>query len=1111
MKLIRQSKLYYKEGNSDKVYELDLCQIAENSFLVNFRYGRRGSSLKEGTKTPEAVSLEKAELIFSEYEAEKIQKGYRSQNQIQEELPVLELKPDSVKGVILHRLQDAVLERNSFKTVWKTSRVVWKAGYLKIQEAIPYLLKLALTGDELQLYSCLHALCRLKAKEAANLFQTILLQTKQKTYIKNVATDGLLNILEGEDRSKFIEALLLLLPKELAGTIENRKFDLLDELLKQLSEKKQISYFSNLYLLTSEYPQLLPVIRDRMKEWPMVPPYFKLIRSIYKLAQMRNDYHTVAMLAYKFEHEAPMYQRSSSQWVHVPSLGESFNLKKEFTNPNCRVAYNQHTKAYFQRNALNLLVSTGSDCETRQYLQLAVALLLQYNEDNYTDAIERPTNNYGTYDYRNRTYAFTLIHYAECSDSLLLSAILFGKDPRRTLNKKLKYIYGRRDVTSNQYFYSPEHIVQTRSSSTEESDKNKEHSSTKGSFLTTLKNIFSNKKQETKPSSSTSPSSIVDSKVVSNRMELYPEHWDAMPEAYLQLLVQAQMKLIHNFAYSNLKNHPEYDSLISKLDEDILLKLLSSNFEIPSTFGLEVLKKRTSEFSKNHIFIGKLLDSPNPSVRNWAMDCLTSNPDWFMEDLDFVLSLLFNPQEDLREPINKFIKEIHFSSERLEALVGKTVIELIELENSERNSLRAKNAITRISAIAGPLLEQMSWDFVTKLLNSNLSINVLLASEILIAKSKKIAASEIPVSLVNSFLESEIKEVRENGILLLIRYPESTLETNSELIFNQINSEYLEVVQAILALVNKMIAYNSKTGDTAILYFIYALIRKEKFEGAHSIIRDFVNKQLRIYWNTGLSPKDVVKLVHAQYRESQLLGYDILSSYDKIDELTLGQIVSFGNHEMLAVRTWCWNYFTANTTRILREKEKSLGILDSKWDDTRTFAFEYFRNNFKASDWDTDTLVSIVDSVREDVEQFGKELIQSHFQPEHAIDYLTKLSEHPSVGIQLFVSNYLSHYASGNPAKIKELDFYFRSVLSRVNKARVTKNRIFKFLSEEALKSEEAASCICKIMDDISAQSTIGDKAECILILAKIKASYPNLEMHLNFANEIYSKESINV
>ena len=72
MRLVKQSILYFKEGNSDKVYEIDLCDVGNDKYVVNFRYGRRYAKLKEGSKTPVPVPLADAEKIFNEVEAEKI-------------------------------------------------------------------------------------------------------------------------------------------------------------------------------------------------------------------------------------------------------------------------------------------------------------------------------------------------------------------------------------------------------------------------------------------------------------------------------------------------------------------------------------------------------------------------------------------------------------------------------------------------------------------------------------------------------------------------------------------------------------------------------------------------------------------------------------------------------------------------------------------------------------------------------------------------------------------------------------------------------------------------------------------------------------------------------
>src|SRR5689334_1040790 len=76
MRLIKQSILYFKEGNSDKAYEIDLCDVGNDKYVVNFRYGRRGAKLKEGSKTPVPVYLADAATIFGELDHEKTSKRY---------------------------------------------------------------------------------------------------------------------------------------------------------------------------------------------------------------------------------------------------------------------------------------------------------------------------------------------------------------------------------------------------------------------------------------------------------------------------------------------------------------------------------------------------------------------------------------------------------------------------------------------------------------------------------------------------------------------------------------------------------------------------------------------------------------------------------------------------------------------------------------------------------------------------------------------------------------------------------------------------------------------------------------------------------------------------
>ena len=67
--------LYYRQGTSDKVYQASIEEKG-GGYVVHFAYGRRGSTLSTGTKTPEPVPYEQAKAIYDKLVNEKMAKGY---------------------------------------------------------------------------------------------------------------------------------------------------------------------------------------------------------------------------------------------------------------------------------------------------------------------------------------------------------------------------------------------------------------------------------------------------------------------------------------------------------------------------------------------------------------------------------------------------------------------------------------------------------------------------------------------------------------------------------------------------------------------------------------------------------------------------------------------------------------------------------------------------------------------------------------------------------------------------------------------------------------------------------------------------------------------------
>jgi hypothetical protein len=172
--------------------------------------------------------------------------------------------------------------------------------------------------------------------------------------------------------------------------------------------------------------------------------------------------------------------------------------------------------------------------------------------------------------------------------------------------------------------------------------------------------------------------------------------------------------------------------------------------------------------------------------------------------------------------------------------------------------------------------------------------------------------------------------------------------------------------------------------------------------------------------------------------------------------------------------------------------------LDVKWDDSRELWQQFFRDHLTADELTPDVLVGICDSVKPQTQTFGRELLQRYFQAENGADYMLRLSEHPTPEMQLFVTNYLERYAADNHEHLAQLSPYFVRALSLVNRGRAAKDRIFRFLRQEALKSPDAARLAAGILSRQSATCAIGDKATAIELMLELRQKYPFLETPLN-------------
>ncbi|AFM05815.1 hypothetical protein Fleli_3495 [Bernardetia litoralis DSM 6794] len=1130
MKLIEQSKLFFKKGNSDKVYEIDLCEVGDDLYVVNFRYGKRGAKLKEGTKTASSVGRTKAQAVFTALETEKTKKGYKKEKGSEpKKEKVFPTSIASKEEAILQRLKEALNKVNHpkeeqksvFQSKWKTGRIAWKVGKLRLKSAIPFLIELLqknTTLEQVEIYSILYALVRCK-DENGFLILSNYTDEKYPDYVQKIAKEGLLS--SEKEKGKVAKNLIESLPPVFQELVESQNGKGLEkEITLRIGEKyKDFQFIETLYLLVHVQPFLQKVILQAFSKIPLRPPFFKYIRSIYKLAEVRDDARLLGLLSYRFEKTMGMYKSTSisenedtSHWRYsykvrryIFEISEQVSdITKEVKKKDSKIGFSEQTREYFQRRDLRRLKDFALDTENDSYVKLATSILLGYQQKDY-QAHSMSSLGYASWNRTTRKYTHNFTVFPDNASSLLLNLILNGN------NKEL-------ELVSNKWRKKEKITIISDSWYAEPAAQEGNLSPLERVKLFNQKTL-AEQKEENK---------------IENRNEFFPQKWDALPQAYVQLLAEAKLDSIHEFAYKNFKTHSEYENLVQKFDTKLLKKLLSSSSEIPAFFGVEICKDKLHEtFDKELTLI--LLNSRVEEGRKLAQEIIQKNSEEFTKDTNFTLfvsELIFNQYPDIRNWVNEFLQNIQLSNEKWQIIVAKGISEMLSTDKNY-SALLLKDAQNVLKTNAKTVLENLGWNIVLELLENKNLQNQVFASDILLIKSKLIKATDIPFSILSEFFESKSEEIRSNGMEIFANYPESALLEAHQLLGNMLVSPYqnlrVSAGNIVTKLVQNKVNQESKEGkefaEAIVTGLILALRKKDPEEikreeaaknnnaqeetqnelSVHAEIADLLINYFDAYLSK-ITLKTTLNLLHGNYREGQFVGFHILKNHiassnnkDGKEEISIRQIVALAAHELLEIRSWTLEYYQNNVPRIRYERDEALQILDAKWEDVRLKAMEFFRENFTEKEWDVDSLVSIADSVRPDIEAFGKELITKFFEEKDGEKYLIMLSQHPSNSMQLFATNYLERFATGNLQHLKEMEFYFRCVLMQVNKGRIAKTRVLEFLEKEALSSKETAFWVVPLFNDLVATSAVQDKERFIQILQKLKTKYDNLKVALVF------------
>jgi predicted DNA-binding WGR domain protein len=1099
MQLIQRKTLVYQAGSSDKVYEVDLCQLATDRYVVNYRFGRRGGTLKEGCQTPSALALAAAQLAFDKLVNSKLAKGYQDSGAavtVAPKAPAPVFVPDFAgrNQHILDRLTAAVSNPSqpSAPKQWPIDRVIWRSGELQLTAAAPLLMQL--WGNQpLRNYSIAWALGNCGDAQAIPLLEQAYRDIKNPDHVRRICLEAIFKLSEAKKTALRAE-LMVQLPVKIRSAIEQQEsmavllsafweylstaaiqdFSVID-LLYQIDQEScrhiilnfvqetpfESSYDDSDEVTVGGYKEFRAKLCrknfDRESRYPESMYFFKYMRHILKTAEYRCDAEVLGILTYRLDLESPFYP-SDIGYLYFdqerPGRPQDFTVNR-WKRDNQTNKYRNFVSKEFKQEISSIDSRLAYGSKTRDYLRrrvwrslkalgelaqpayidTAAAILLQYSDENAVP----PQESVRYSDYNYQTYQYNKItknHWDAYAEYLTLNHILYTNSPRYELKSG-------KDIWQCKKNYKP------------------------GDPMPAV------------------------------REEAFPELWNQQPAILLRLLCESACKPVHEFAAKAIADSPEFCQEISI---DNIIQLLAKPYEVTAQFSFGLAKSRYQPQSPQAELILAIANCAYAPARTEAYGWLSAQIDRFLADDVLITGLVLSPQPDTQIFIRQALSTTIIATNLAQSLIGRIIAGLLTF--TPEQAVIAENATQTLTTCFQTQLRSIGLEVILDLLRHPLATLQTTGARILLDRQTPAIASlapsviDLPAGLIDALIESPIDAVRSIGVQLFGQLPDEMLVDRLELILSFTTHPLPEMRQAIVPCLRRLKVYPEFMAQL-IDRLLPVLLAPEASEGLHSFISQLLQNDLP-NWMEVANPATAWMLLSAPATASQELSGRLLqTNADRwVANLSTERIAELTHHEILVVREAGWQMLGKILPRLRQSSEDLLAatlVMASKWDDSRAYGFTLFGEILQPAELTPAVVISICDSNREDVRRFGRDLVSKCFQAQDGLEYLLKFSEHPTTDMQLFASQYLEDYAANNLERLAELTPYFGRVLAQVNRARVAKERIFNFLSAEATKSANAAQLVIEVLTRQSASIAVSEKARSLETLLKIHQLYPEL------------------
>ncbi|MBI3230534.1 MAG: hypothetical protein HYZ45_10250, partial [Burkholderiales bacterium] len=517
MKLIRSLRLQ-RQQKPLLLCEIQLFELAEQGYLVNLRQWREGQEGRDSTRTPQPVSLVRAQQLFQTCQIERQAQGFLplaqqitsgTINATVSAAPAVTPAPvatTAIDHILLERLQAAHWQTLNPK---QRSRLIWRIGERRLSRAVPLLVSLLGQGTSLQDYSLAYAIGRAGDAGALQAMQE-LQQRSGNLSVQRMAQQAWWQLASREQKQQAAHSLIDQWPRKVCEAWQTQEESTMLAALLLAEQHRSLRLDQSLPQLDliahaelPESPLARRIVLAQAETLAILPGAFRALRYLYKAAEMRGDAMLWGILAQRFE-TVTAGNRGGARHLWLDRRWVPY--RQEAQSDNSRVAYSKFTRDYLRRRSWRTLRRLAQD-DPSAYVAMATSALLAMDDAQAKAASKR------TFVTRQGPQTR---YYGPYSHWLLLNRLLHSNGPWRS----------SRDGGS-WYQISP---------------------------------ITSADTLDTKRA----------------RQEAFPLCWDQAPNAaamLLQLLLLSRCAAVHQFAARALLDHPQF---CATLEVSVLSQLLAS-------------------------------------------------------------------------------------------------------------------------------------------------------------------------------------------------------------------------------------------------------------------------------------------------------------------------------------------------------------------------------------------------------------------------------------------------------------------------------------------------------------------------------------------------------